>query len=66
MGDKFSPIFRSLRLAARHVMADTFLVPCHPIAKELQAQQYIEDRNKYREQHRVNFKIGRASCRERV
>ena len=28
------------------LMADTFLVPCHPIAKELQAQQYIEDRNK--------------------
>ena len=37
--------------------ADTFLVPCHPIAKELQAQQYIEDRNKYREQHRVNFRF---------
>lgn len=39
------------------LMADTFLVPCHPIAKELQAQQYIEDRNKYREQHRVNFRF---------
>ena len=39
------------------LMADTFLVPCHPIAKELQAQQYIEDRNKYRKQHRVNFRF---------
>ena len=39
------------------LMADMFLVPCHPIAKELQAQQYIEDRNKYREQHRVNFRF---------
>ena len=39
------------------LMADTFLVPGHPIAKELQAQQYIEDRNKYREQHRVNFRF---------
>ena len=33
------------------------LVPCHPIAKELQARQYIEDRNKYRQQHRVNFRF---------
>ena len=39
------------------LMADTFLVPGHPIAKELKAQQYIEDRNKYREQHRINFRF---------
>lgn len=39
------------------LMAETFLVPCHPIAKELQARQYIEDRNKYRQQHRVNFRF---------
>ena len=39
------------------LMADTFLVPSPPIAKELQAQQYIEDRNKYREQDRVNFRF---------
>ena len=39
------------------LMAETFLVPCHPVAKELQAQQYIQDRNKYREEHRVNFRF---------
>ena len=39
------------------LMAETFLVPCHPIAKELQARQYIEDRNNYRQQHRVNFRF---------
>ena len=39
------------------LMAETFLVACHPIAKELQARQYIEDRNKYRQQHRVNFRF---------
>ncbi|CAH3173640.1 unnamed protein product [Porites lobata] len=38
------------------LMAETFLVPWHPVAQQLQAQQYIEDRNKYREQHRVNFR----------
>ena len=39
------------------LMAETFLVPWHPVAKELQSQQYIEDRNKYREDHRVNFRF---------
>ena len=39
------------------LMAETFLVPWHPVAQQLQAQQYIEDRNKYREQHRVNFRF---------
>ncbi|CAH3175600.1 unnamed protein product, partial [Porites evermanni] len=38
------------------LMAETFLVPWHPITQELQEQQYIEDRNRYREQHRVNFR----------
>ena len=38
-------------------MAETFFVPWHPVAQQLQAQQYIEDRNKYREQHRVNFRF---------
>ena len=37
------------------LMAETFLVPCHPVAKELQQRQYTEYRNRYREQHRVNF-----------
>ena len=39
------------------LMAETFLVPWHPVARQLQAQQYIEDRNKYREQHRLNFRF---------
>ena len=39
------------------LMAETFLVPWHPVAQQLQAQQYIEDRNKSREQHRVNFRF---------
>ncbi|CAH3026797.1 unnamed protein product [Porites evermanni] len=38
------------------LMAETFLVPWHPVAKELQAQQYIEDRNKYKQEHCVNFR----------
>ncbi|CAH3117187.1 unnamed protein product [Porites lobata] len=38
------------------LMADTFLVPLHPVAKELQERQYTEDGNRYREQHRVNFR----------
>ena len=37
-------------------MADKYLVPWHPIAKELQERQYTEDRNRYREEHRVNFR----------
>ena len=38
------------------LMAETYLVPHHPIAVDLQARQYEEDRNKYREQHRVLFR----------
>ena len=38
------------------LMAETFLVPWHPIAKELQERQYAEGRNRYREEHRVNFR----------
>ena len=38
------------------LMADTFLVPYHPVAKELQERQYAECRNRYREEHRVNFR----------
>ncbi|CAH3173074.1 unnamed protein product [Porites lobata] len=38
------------------LMVETFLVPWHPIAQELREQQYIEDRHRYREQHRVNFR----------
>ena len=41
----------------KDLMAETFLVPWHPVAQQLQAQQYIEDRNKYREQHRLNFRF---------
>ena len=37
-------------------MADKYLVPWHPIVKELQERQYTEDRNCYREEHRVNFR----------
>ena len=39
------------------LMAETFFVPWHPVAQQLQAQQYIEDRNKYREQHHLNFRF---------
>ena len=38
------------------LMAETFLVPCHPAAKELQERQYAEDKNRFREEHRVNFR----------
>ena len=37
------------------LMAETFLVPWHPIAQELQ-EQYIEDRSRYRQEHGVNFR----------
>ena len=33
------------------LMAEIFLVPWHPIAKELQERQYADDRNRYREEH---------------
>ena len=38
------------------LMAETFLVPHHPVAIELQERQYTEDCNCFREQHRVNFR----------
>ena len=43
------------------LMARTFLVPWHPLAKQLEARDYEEQRNKFREEHRVNF---RYVCRE--
>ena len=39
------------------LMAETFLVPWHPIAQELQRQQYIEDRNRYRQEHRQSANL---------
>ena len=39
------------------LMAETFLVPWHPVAQQLQQQQYLEDRNRFREEHRVNFRF---------
>ncbi|CAH3106641.1 unnamed protein product [Porites lobata] len=38
------------------LMAETFLVPHHPAARDLQALQYTQDRNRYREEHRVLFR----------
>ena len=39
------------------LMTDTFLLLWHPVAQELQAQQYIQDRNKYREEHCISFRF---------
>ena len=39
------------------LMAETFLVPHHPAARDLQALQYTQDRNRYREEHRVLFRF---------
>ena len=39
------------------IMAETYLVPHHPIAEQLQARQYEQDRNTYREEHRVLFRF---------
>ena len=39
------------------IMAETYLVPHHPIAVQLQARQYEQDRNAYREEHRVLFRF---------
>lgn len=40
-------------------MARTYLVPWHPLAVKLEARrQYEEDRNKFREQHRTQFRCG--------
>lgn len=38
------------------LMAETFLVPHHPVAIELQQRHYTEDCNCFREQHRVNVR----------
>ena len=43
------------------LMARTFLVPWQPLAKQLQARDYKEQRKKFREEHRVNF---RYVCKE--
>ncbi|CAH3115540.1 unnamed protein product [Porites lobata] len=37
-------------------MAETFLVPHHPAARDLQTLQYTQDRDRYREEHRVLFR----------
>ena len=39
------------------LMAETFLVPHHPAARDLQALHYTQDRNGYREEHRVLFRF---------
>ena len=39
------------------LMAETFLVPHHPAARDLQALHYTQDRNRYREEHRVLFRF---------
>lgn len=41
----------------RGLMAETFLPPWHPVARELQEQQYAEDRKKFRQQHKVLFRF---------
>ena len=38
------------------LMARTFLVPWHPLAKQLEARDYEEQRNRFREQHRIHFR----------
>ena len=38
------------------LMARTFLVPWHPLAQKLEARNYEEQRNQFREQHRVHFR----------
>ena len=43
------------------LMARTFLVPWHQLAKQLEARNYEEQRNKFCEEHRINF---RYVCKE--
>ena len=43
------------------LMARTFLVPWHPLALKLEAHDYEEQRNKFREQRRIHF---RYVCKE--
>ena len=38
-------------------MAETFLVPHHPAARDLQTLQFTQDRDRYREEHRVLFRF---------
>ena len=38
------------------LMARTFLVPRHPLAKQLEPHDYEEQRSKFREEHCVNFR----------
>ena len=38
------------------LIARTFLVPWHPLAQKLEARNYEEQRNQFREQHRVHFR----------
>ena len=39
------------------LMAERFLVAHHPVARDLQAEQYKQDRDRYRENHRVLFRF---------
>ena len=43
------------------LMARTFLVPWQPLAKQLEARDNEEQRNKFHKEHRVNF---RYVCKE--
>ena len=38
------------------LIARTFLVPWHPLAQKLEARNYEEQQNQFREQHRVHFR----------
>ena len=38
------------------VMADTFLVPQTPVAKDMYARQYEQDRDRFRQQHKALFR----------
>lgn len=37
-------------------MAQTFLVPHHPAAKDLEERQYNEDRAKWQKEHKLKFR----------
>ena len=41
------------------LMARTFLVPWHPLAQQLEARDYEEQRNKFRQEHRIKFRYVR-------
>lgn len=38
------------------LMAEKFLVPHHPAAKDLQERQYNEDRVKWQKEHKLKFR----------